>query len=172
MPIKFDIATVVVSVLGMVAAWLFKGGVGYIANRVAKPRISSSVNRANMQDTNAITSESLVLQAAQMQQSENAELRKEQKEIYTHLVKMATELGKAQGKLEVIQPPAQDLFGSAVMVEPLEDKPTSALEFLPKEERKPHPLKGMDNEYNFGESFQSRARSGKNRASGFDETDY
>ena len=119
-----------------------------------------------------MSSESLVLQAAQMQQAENTELRKEQKEIYTHLVKMATELGKAQGKLEAIQPPAQDPFGSAIMVEPLEDKPATDLEFLPKEERKPHPLKGMDNEYNFGESFQSKARSGKNRASGFDETDY
>jgi hypothetical protein len=172
MPVKFDIATAVVSILGMVAAWLFKGGVSYIANKVAKPRISSSVNRANMQDANAMSSESLVLQAAQMQQTENAELRKEQKEIYTHLVKMATELGKAQGKLEAIQPPAQDLFGSAVMVEALNEKSNPEIEFLSPEERKPHPLLGMKDEHNFGESFQSKARSGKNRASGFDETDY
>lgn len=163
----------IISLLGMGAAWLVKGGVSYIANKVAKPRISSSVNRANMQDANAVTSESLVLQAAQMQQSENAELRKEQKEIYTHLVKMATELGKAQGKLEVMQPPAQDLFGSAVMVEALNEKSNPDIEFLPPEERKPHPLLGMKDDFNFGETFQSRARNTTSRnRSNTDADDY
>lgn len=164
MPIKFDIATMLLSLLGMGAAWLVKGGVQYGINRIAKPRISSSVSRANMQDTNAIASESLVLQAAQMHQQENADLRKEQKEMYASMLKMATEFGKAQGKLEVLQPPQADIFADAVMVEPDTDtlKSSTELEFLPKSQRKPHLLtQEKSNDFNFGEDFQSRTRNAK-----------
>jgi hypothetical protein len=173
--VKFDIFQIIVSILGIGVAWLVKGGVQYGFNRVVKPRISSSMSRANAADMNAVTSESLVLQAAQMQQSENAELRKEQKELYTHLVKVATELGRAQGKLEIIQPPPTpaDPFADAFMVEPkqldaLEEKPErveNGLEIMPKSQRKSHILKeaGASDDFNFGETFQQRARSSANR---------
>ncbi len=164
MPVKFDIAGIIIGIVGALVALLGGSGVRYVMNN-AKSRISSSVNRRNLQDANAMTSESLVLQAAQMQQQENADLRKEQKEMYAGMLKMATEFGKAQGKLEALQPPQNhDVFADAVMVEPEQEtsKGSTELEFLPKSQRKPHILaQEKSNDFNFGEDFQARARSSK-----------
>jgi hypothetical protein len=189
-PYKFDIATTLATLLGALVAWLVGSGTRYMLNRAAKPRINSSVRRANMGDMNAITSESLVLEAAQMQQKENSDLRKEQREIYTDMMKLAKALGRAEGKLEGIAPvldnAMQDetmLFLSEPFGEPRKDdaredrntnnnQPNDNLEFLSKSERKPNIIKekyGEQSEPDFGESF--RRNTGGNTGASRTRTD-
>jgi uncharacterized membrane protein YgcG len=104
MPFKLDILSVFASVIGTLVLGVLGLGGRYLVNRAAKPRINSSVRRSGMMDASAIISESLVLESAQMQQRENSELRKEQRENYTAMLKLAQALGRAEGKLEAIAP--------------------------------------------------------------------